>query len=791
MAEQDSELTFDVSTGLKRVIGRDLITDDEVAIFELIKNSFDARATQVQLRFYGDSIWVLDNGTGMSLSDIRNKWLFVAYSSKRASSSASSPLTDGYRGQIAERRHFAGSKGIGRFSSDRLGPRLIMQTRTDDDASNSVHRVEVSWDAFEKDDRQQFSSIPVGYSARTDFDLPGDLTTPATGTSLEIRGTRITWNRDRILHLKSSLAKLINPFGSGADGFKIEIVAPLFRKEDEAIVRSNRQDSSSEGGRSDVVNGEVGNFIFSTLQDKTTYIEVWFSEDGSQILSRVTDRAEVVYEIKEPNPYELLKDASFHCQIFYLNQAAKATFTRRMGVQPVNFGSLFVFRNGFRVFPIGEQGNDWFGLDVRKQQGYARFLGTRDLIGRVDVSGTEDLFKEASSRNQGLISTPAVDELRDCVWEYCVKRLERYVVPVSWVDTGEKLSEDLSRLLTDAGRARVATAVAKLIDSPDVELVRYSQRLIGVLNERSQQFESSISSLRAIAEKAGDPELTKSLGEAEKRFDELKVAEAEARRIAEEERSEKEAAQALLLAAEQSEATVKATLEEERKRSLLITSLASFDSQNIIDMHHQITIYAADLKQQVENCIAAARAKHMSTSDLISRLEQIAFLNQKVLSISRLATRANFRMESDFIEGDVANYVEQYVREGASPFIGGGIELSVENQAAGLVRKFRPMEVAIVVDNLVSNAKKAQATEVHFEMTRVSRDAIRILVWDNGKGLPRNLPDPERVFELGFSRTDGSGLGLYHVRQVLGEMGGSISVVPSTKGTKFQIGISK
>ena len=40
------KLHFDVSTGLKRVIGRDLITDDEVAIFELVKNSFDANAAR-------------------------------------------------------------------------------------------------------------------------------------------------------------------------------------------------------------------------------------------------------------------------------------------------------------------------------------------------------------------------------------------------------------------------------------------------------------------------------------------------------------------------------------------------------------------------------------------------------------------------------------------------------------------------------------------------------------------------------------------------------------------------
>lgn len=58
MAEGNKRLHFGVSTGLKRVLGRELITDDEVAIFELVKNSFDAGANSVHIHFGGDSIVV-------------------------------------------------------------------------------------------------------------------------------------------------------------------------------------------------------------------------------------------------------------------------------------------------------------------------------------------------------------------------------------------------------------------------------------------------------------------------------------------------------------------------------------------------------------------------------------------------------------------------------------------------------------------------------------------------------------------------------------------------------------
>src|SRR5215470_13899386 len=110
---QPEELYFDVSTGLKRVLGRELITDDEVAIFEMVKNSFDAGAGTVRLFFGDDNVVVADNGSGMSYDDLKEKWLFVAYSSKREGRSEKD-----FRDVAAERRHFAGSKGIGRFSSD-------------------------------------------------------------------------------------------------------------------------------------------------------------------------------------------------------------------------------------------------------------------------------------------------------------------------------------------------------------------------------------------------------------------------------------------------------------------------------------------------------------------------------------------------------------------------------------------------------------------------------------------------------------------------------------------------
>ena len=103
------KLQFRVSAALKSVIGRDLITNDFVAIFELVKNSIDAGASKIVVDFDlekgpNSCIRVIDNGKGMSFEDIEDKWLFLAYSAKKEGT------------EDRQTKVYAGNKGVGRFS---------------------------------------------------------------------------------------------------------------------------------------------------------------------------------------------------------------------------------------------------------------------------------------------------------------------------------------------------------------------------------------------------------------------------------------------------------------------------------------------------------------------------------------------------------------------------------------------------------------------------------------------------------------------------------------------------
>lgn len=791
-AKPSPPLHFRVSAGLKRIIGRDLIVSDFVAVFELVKNSFDARAKRVQIVVDDGCIWVIDNGKGMSTDDLINKWLFVAYSAKRDGTEDSD-----YRGHIGG-KSYAGNKGVGRFSCDRLGAQLTLQTRMS--KTGPVETLLVNWDRFERDAKEDFIKIPVASSRASVFALPSCAGDIGRGTVLKIASLRDDWDREKILDLRSHLTKLINPFDEKNASFSIDLLAPQELEGDEVQRRKLGPASAEEvpAVLRKIVNGPVQNFIFSDLAAKTTQIEVGFS-DGGKLTTKLVDRGVLIYSIEEPNPYKHLAKSQFSCRIFYLNQAAKQTFARRMGVASVQFGSIFLFRNGFRVFPIGEIDDDTFGIDRRKQQGHARFLGTRELIGRIDVHGGEDLFREATSRDQGLIETPAYRELHNCFRDKCIKRLESYVVGVTWKDALDKTREDASGLMSAPARARIIELVSALVSAKNIRVIAYNREIVNLLSDKVAQFEESLSDLKQLARSVGDKYLVKRINEAEKRYKELREAEERAREAAEREKlarekAEREAAEARQSASEarSQHAHAETALEEEKKRSTFLAALTSLDLDTITNLHHQITICSADIHELIEAQIEKLQRKEkIDPESLFGFLEQMRLKNQRVLAIARLATKANFRLESDEIEGDIVAYLVDHLST-VTPLYLERIKVDVVDPGRAFERPFKPIEMSIVIDNLVVNARKAGARKIAVQFEWVSAAILKVRFSDNGAGLAQGIASPGRLFEKGFSTTDGSGLGLYHVKQIIESMGGTIQFVKSDQpGAVFEITLPK
>ena len=722
---------------------------------------------------------IVDDGKGMSFDDFEQKWMFVAYSAKRDGSEdlEKGPASFDYRERLKVNPAYAGSKGIGRFSCDRLGAHLTLQTKPSN--QKSITRAEISWSLFEANQEDEFVDVPVAVSRPRAFVVPSGVEAPEHGTVLTIRSLRTIWDRDKLLKLRAHLAKLINPF-DGTPSFKIVIHAQSERvtdKQMQSLSRSRGEETAAQ------VNGPIQNFIFGDLSERTTFIEVKVLPDVQEIESRLVDRGKLIYHTTEPNPFEKLNGSKFECRLFYLNLAAKIAFSRKMGIPSVEFGSVFLFRNGFRIFPIGEEGEDTFGIDRRKQQGYARYVGTRDIIGRIDVRGNDSDFRESTSRNDGLIETPAYEELKECFMTYCLKRLERYVVGVTWQDKLDKQSDDASRLTTTEARGRIIEIVSSLVDMPNVKLLEYAPDLIDIAREKIGELDAPLRGLQRIAERSGDNELASLVSVAHKRFREAQAAEALARKEAERQRDAAKAAEARASHAEHA-------LDEERKQNLFLVSVATLDRSIVEDLHHQVIIYATDLETLAKRTVRRIGAGQATLDEAKSALESILIRNNEILAASRLATKANFRMQADQIEEDLAEYIVQYLVNVCA--LVSDVKVHVSPAKKVFRRKFRPIALSIILENLVSNAKKAKAPNIYFELNFDQTGILELSVSDDGHGLAPEIDALDRIFELGFTRTKGSGIGLYQLKRYLEEMGGSVSVQKrKPRGTSFLIRIPK
>ena len=139
---------FDVSTF--RLLGRELITDRITALFELVKNCYDANAENVDIVFEqlnplseNSKIIIKDDGLGMTFEDIRDKWMVIGTSSKRRKRTSPAPYN----------RVVAGKKGVGRFAVDKLGGKLVMRTKKK--GSPIWHCLETDWIKYSEEENRQ------------------------------------------------------------------------------------------------------------------------------------------------------------------------------------------------------------------------------------------------------------------------------------------------------------------------------------------------------------------------------------------------------------------------------------------------------------------------------------------------------------------------------------------------------------------------------------------------------------------------------------------------------------
>lgn len=454
-------LHFSASTSVKNLFGRGLVTDQIAAVFELVKNSFDADAKEVEIVFCdlhteNASLTIRDNGTGMDLSDIENRWMVIGTDSKKRD--LYSPIFQ---------RALNGDKGIGRFSVDRLGAYLHMEAQKRGESERYV--ADFDWTLFDGESKN-ISDIAIPYiQEKSDKKLHG--------VSLTISKLRDVWDEQKLKELYRNLRQFKSPFAQD-DNFKIYITAPEYGYNKREVVVEKLEGVSSLWMIAEITTADPEK------------IRITVNKDGLE------------YETIQSNSYSF---GSVKAQVFMFNQGDKVRFANRYGLRVREYGNIRLYRDSFRIYPYGEAKNDWLDIDRRQTQGMMRFLGSRDLIGYVQIGKESNPNLLPLTNRQGLEENTAFEELRDFVLQVCIKTLESHYFTKVKKGTNETIEKskfqiggavagltELAKVLKDANpdaakQIKDYTAVIQKEQKNQLQYVQDQQEIVKVYSRIAQK----------------------------------------------------------------------------------------------------------------------------------------------------------------------------------------------------------------------------------------------------------------------------------------------------------------
>lgn len=455
---------FDVSTF--RLIGRDLITDRVTALFELIKNCYDANATEVTVTFENvgtinssSIITIQDNGIGMSFEDVRDKWMVIGTSSKRRNPLSPEPF----------RRRCVGEKGIGRFAVDKLGDQLDITTKqAGSDAWLSVY---IDWSAYFNQLNDQTTDIRLFTEVENAYSFIVAQDKKKSGTTLKVSQARDVWAKKDIIRLLRESSRIVSPFEKSDYPFRIHVIA-----------REYGIDAWSDEYK---VDG----------RDLATFsAAITFSADKQQCLlfNEKTGRI----DIKET---DILIFGGVSMELYYFDGKARDAFRRKYPDEKID--GIKIYRDGVITTPFAEQEDasdkkrDILGIDKRLWESLFDKISTRELIGIVNITkdGNPNII-DATNR-QDFTSTPEYIALKDFIILQ-LEALEQYKKYLGSLKKSEQ-----AKKIQNAGNgvARIVKTVEDLIkDNPELSVQLAPIRDIAV--QATQGIEAAVKQQQEVEE---------------------------------------------------------------------------------------------------------------------------------------------------------------------------------------------------------------------------------------------------------------------------------------------------
>ena len=417
--DNELSLPFRPRARLLQLLGDELIGSPRLAVFELVKNAYDADAETVRVVLQDidgprASIVVEDDGDGMTLDVIRDIWLV--------------PGHDHRARQRAERRRTRkgrlplGEKGLGRFAAHKLGNRIEVVTRA---AAQPECVVSIDWNALIR--RVNLSDATVRVSTRNPLVFRGQ----HTGTRVTVSELRERdWTRGEVRRLHRQVTSISSPFAGNSDEFMPWLEVPEHEEWVEGIPDVD-----------DLMNRAPWRFEFRFVEGPLRWTYHFRGVTGIRIEPRtieMSDQPLLVSPRRDPDdfgveqghrgtrPRPVVADASLAAGIgpvegrFYVFDRDRPVLQRLGESQLIRSyldenGGIRVYRDGIRVYNYGEPGDDWLGLDLRRVNTPARNVSRNIVVGAVHLSLEASHELREKTNREGFVENPALDRLKQIV----------------------------------------------------------------------------------------------------------------------------------------------------------------------------------------------------------------------------------------------------------------------------------------------------------------------------------------------------------------------------------------
>jgi signal transduction histidine kinase len=401
-------------------LGKDLVTSDLVAVIELVKNSYDAFATRVDVRLLNDEagklyLEIQDDGLGMDDKILRDVWCVVA-TPFRENHQTSERLVSGKTKQ----RRVSGAKGLGRLSSARLGNKLDVFTRK---RGKQPWKLVVQWEELADAPTLDQCRAQLWPATPAEFDVE-------SGTLLRITGLESVWPEEEIDELSEGLSRLKPPFEQLGD-FKVfltdarrsaqpmEIEAsplienPLYRIKGE--LRSNGALRYTYGYQPYKGKGRTDS---DTISWTNILLDIKQRRDKKS--------ARYLPEGKKPEcgPF------NFEIRAWDLDPETVETAANKFKIRKSTvrseirtFKGISVYRDQILVLPKSETSRDWLGLDLRRVSKTGTRISTSQIVGYVGITAEANPEIDDTSDRERLARNNHVQEFESLL-KYIVEILE-------------------------------------------------------------------------------------------------------------------------------------------------------------------------------------------------------------------------------------------------------------------------------------------------------------------------------------------------------------------------------